>query len=73
MPWLRAETLDAERYAERDLKGICAICKEPHLVRFCPVCKAVVCDRCRGEWWSRGLEAVKSLLGRGYHGAIWEG
>ncbi len=70
--FLAAETLDPKKYAERDLRGICAICKEPHLVRYCPVCKAVVCDNCRGEWFWRGVEAIRSLLGKGYHGEVWE-
>lgn len=73
MPWLPAETLDPQRYAQRDLRGICAICKEAHLVRYCPKCKAVVCDGCRDKWFDRGVEAVRSMLGRGYHGAVWEG
>lgn len=71
--WLPAETLDPKKYAERDLRGICAICREAHIVRYCPVCKAVTCDHCRGEYFWRGVEAVRALFGRGYHGAVWEG
>ena len=69
MRWCDARQLGQE-YLDRDLRGVCAICGEAHLVRLCWRCRAVFCSGCRTRVFARGLAAVKSLLGRGNHGKV---
>ena len=44
-------------------QGQCHICKRAALITFCRLCDHWFCEYCRGQYWSRGLEAVKQLVG----------
>jgi hypothetical protein len=53
--------------------GTCHMCKvkadetgtqpEARAIKFCPLCKHWFCKACRGNFFGRGLEAVKQLVG----------
>jgi len=43
--------------------GKCHICKEQTFIRFCKLCDHWFCNDCRGKYWSRGLAAVKEMIG----------
>lgn len=44
--------------------GVCHICKEKTLIRFCSTCNHFFCEECRSQYWKRGIEFVKELTGR---------
>lgn len=45
------------------MTGKCHICKEQTLIRFCKLCDHWFCNDCRKKYWSRGLAAVREMIG----------
>ncbi len=50
--------------------GKCAICREENAVRYCGMCKAVMCGGCSAKYFERGVAFVKGLIREGYKGEV---
>lgn len=47
---------------QTDPLGLCHICQMIGHIKYCPACDHWFCRKCRGRFFSRGLEAVKELI-----------
>ena len=46
------------------VEGRCHICKHKLPVRYCNACSHYFCEICRNRWFDRGLEFIKSWVGK---------
>jgi Zinc finger, C3HC4 type (RING finger) len=44
-------------------RGRCHICEQTLEVDYCDLCDHWFCEGCRRRWFSRGVSAVKALIG----------
>lgn len=47
-----------------DWAVFCCMCGGIAGVKFCPICSHSFCENCRGAYFKRGIEAVRTLVGR---------
>lgn len=45
------------------MTGKCHLCQEDKPILWCKLCQHWFCADCRRRYWSRGLEAVREMVG----------
>jgi hypothetical protein len=45
------------------MTGRCHLCQNDKDIIWCKVCEHWFCEECRRRYWSRGLAAVRELVG----------
>jgi hypothetical protein len=53
----------AQQTAPPGIEGVCHLCQTTQQVRHCVKCDHWFCEACRRRWASRGLAAVKQMIG----------